>query len=490
MLFNSFDFLIFFPLVTLIYFLLPHKFRWFHLLVASCVFYMFFIPVYILILFFTIIIDYIAGIVIENAPDNRRKLFLVLSIVTNVGVLAFFKYYNFFATNFNEFFHITNIHANIALVKFILPIGLSFHTFQAMSYTLEVYRGNQKAERHFGIYALYVMFYPQLVAGPIERPQNVLHQFHIKHDFNWDNCKDGLKLMMWGFFKKIVIAERLSMVVNNVYKEPEKYNGASFAIAAIFFSFQIYTDFSGYSDIAIGSAKVMGFDLMQNFNRPYSSRSISEFWRRWHISLSTWFFDYLFNPLVASLRRWGRFAIAFGLVTTFFISGLWHGASWNFIIWGLFYGVALVYEFFTRDFRARFFEALPAWLGRFVARFLTLSYVIFASIFFRAATFHDARYIISHLFTGWGAVLSYSGIKALITALGGNDTIYGTFNVGLGLLLIFTLEYLQKKMENNRVSAIMQGKPAMWRWSFYLLIVTSILFLGAYNEQEFIYFQF
>ena len=490
MLFNSFDFLIFFPLVTLIYFLLPHKLRWFHLLVASCVFYMFFIPVYILILLATIVIDYIAGIVIENAPDNRRKLFLIISIVTNVGVLAFFKYFNFFATNFNAFFHLTNIHANIALLKIILPIGLSFHTFQAMSYTIEVYRGNQKAERHFGIYALYVMFYPQLVAGPIERPQNLLHQFHARHDFNWDNCKEGLKLMLWGFFKKIVIAERLAMVVNNVYGNPAKYHGAGFVVAAIFFSFQIYTDFSGYSDIAIGSAKVMGFDLMQNFNRPYSSKSISEFWRRWHISLSTWFFDYLFNPMVATLRRWRRWAIAFGLVTTFFISGLWHGASWNFIIWGLFYGVALVYEFFTRSFRERVFGAMPKRLADFISRFITFSYVVFASIFFRADNLHDARYIIAHLFTGWRSVLSVSGIKALITALGGGDTVYGTFNVALGVVLILVLENLQKKIEGNSVSTIVKGRPVFWRWSFYLLIATSILFLGAYNETPFIYFQF
>ncbi len=490
MLFNSFDFLVFFPLVTLIYFLLPHKFRWFHLLVASCIFYMFFIPVYILILLFTIIIDYIAGIVIENAPDSKRKLFLVISIVANVGVLAFFKYFNFFATNINALFHLTNVNANIGLLKIILPIGLSFHTFQAMSYTLEVYRGNQKAERHFGIYALYVMFYPQLVAGPIERPQNVLHQFHEKHEFNWDNCREGLKLMMWGFFKKIVIAERLGIVVDNVYGHPTRYGGASFVIAAIFFSFQIYTDFSGYSDIAIGSAKVMGFDLMQNFNRPYSSKSISEFWRRWHISLSTWFFDYLFNPLVATLRRWRRWAIAFGLVFTFFISGLWHGASWNYIIWGLFYGVALVYEFFTRPWRERMFEKMPKNVANFISRTITFSYVVFASIFFRANNLHDARYIISHLHTGWRSTFSLGGIKAMITALGDNDTIYGTFNVALGLLLILLLEYLQSKMEQNNVSALTQGKPMVWRWSFYLVMITSILFLGAYSEREFIYFQF
>jgi len=258
MLFNSFEFLLFFPLVTLIYFALPHKYRWFHLLLASCVFYSFFIPIYILILFFTIIIDYYAGIWIEQSHGKKRKSALIMSLVANIGVLSVFKYYNFFIDNFNSILFKINPDQLLPHWDIILPIGLSFHTFQAMSYTIEVYRGNQKAERHFGIYALYVMFYPQLVAGPIERPQNVIHQFYEKHEFNYELAKSGLRLMLWGMFKKVVIADRLSIFVNKVYGQPTDYQGLPLIVATLFFTFQIYCDFSGYSDIAIGKARSDG----------------------------------------------------------------------------------------------------------------------------------------------------------------------------------------------------------------------------------------
>ena len=333
MLFNSLGFLIFFPCVTLLYFLLPHKFRWLHLLIASCIFYMAFIPVYIFILFFTIIIDYIAGIMIENSIGKNRKLFLTLSIVANVGVLAFFKYYNFFITNVNALFHSLNIApGNIPLLSIILPIGLSFHTFQAMSYTIEVYRGNQKAERHFGIYSLYVMFYPQLVAGPIERPQNLLHQFKEEHKFDANNLLDGLRLMLWGFFKKVVIADRVAQYTNTVFNHPYEYHYLNLIIAVLFFSIQIYCDFSGYSDIAIGAAKTMGFDLMINFNRPYFSKNIQEFWRKWHISLSTWFRDYLY--ILLGGNRKGIKRLYFNVAVVFLLSGFWHGANWTYLVWG------------------------------------------------------------------------------------------------------------------------------------------------------------
>lgn len=286
MLFNSFQFLLFFPIVTLIYFLLPHKYRWFHLLVASCVFYMFFIPAYILILFITIFIDYFAGIWIEKSTNQgKKKTYLILSIISTCLFLFIFKYFNFFTDNFNGIAQLIHWNYSLKTMAIILPIGLSFHTFQSLSYVIEVYNGNQKAEKHFGIYSLYVMFYPQLVAGPIERPQNLLHQFYEKHEFDYVRVSNGLKLMAWGLFKKVVIADRLSVFVNQVYNNPYDYKGLSLVVATIFFTFQIYCDFSGYSDIAIGSAQVMGFKLMDNFNRPYFSKSISEFWKRWHISL-------------------------------------------------------------------------------------------------------------------------------------------------------------------------------------------------------------
>jgi len=297
MLFNSPEFLLFFCIVTTLFFLLPHKFRWILLLLASCFFYMFFKAVYILILGFTIIIDYYAGIKIEAADQPKtKKNYLVLSLIANIGILAVFKYYNFINDNISGLYNLLGYKNPIPYLKTLLPIGLSFHTFQAMSYTIEVYRGNQKAEKHFGIYALYVMFYPQLVAGPIERPQNILHQFHEKKYFDYERVLSGLRMMLLGFFKKIVIADRLSVYVDSVYGDVGHANFITVFIAIVFFSVQIYCDFSGYSDIAIGAAKVMGYDLMTNFNIPFISKNVTEFWRRWHISLSTWFNDYLFTP--------------------------------------------------------------------------------------------------------------------------------------------------------------------------------------------------
>jgi alginate O-acetyltransferase complex protein AlgI len=298
MLFNSIEFAFFFPVVTFLFFLLPHRFRWLLLLLASCFFYMFFKPVYILILLFTILIDYFAGLLMaKQAEKKKRKRILLMSIVANVGILVVFKYYNFVAENFQLALDSMHKTGHIPLLHMLLPIGLSFHTFQAMSYTIEVYRGNQKPEKHLGIYALYVMFYPQLVAGPIERPQNILHQFHEEKKFSYENMRYGLVMMAWGLFKKVVIADRLALFVNHVYGSPFKYQGLPLITGTVFFAFQIYCDFSGYSDIARGSARCMGYDLMQNFDRPYRSKSIAEFWTRWHISLSTWFRDYLYIPL-------------------------------------------------------------------------------------------------------------------------------------------------------------------------------------------------
>ena len=331
MLFNSIYFIFFFVFVSIVHFALPHKYRWLGLLMASCYFYMAFIPVYILILFLTIIIDYVAGIAIDKSMGVRRRNILIISIISNLGVLFIFKYYNFFIDNINY-----TGNYNLPFLKIILPIGLSFHTFQAMSYTIEVYRGNQTAEKHFGIYALYVMFYPQLVAGPIERPQNILHQFKEKKEFDYANFVDGLKLMGWGMFKKVVVADKIAIYVNSVFNHHTEYEGVTVIIACLLFSFQIYLDFSGYSDIAIGAAKTMGFHLMTNFNRPYQAKSIVEFWSKWHISLSTWFRDYLYIPLGGNRKSKARTILNQFIVFT--ISGFWHGANWTFMIWGFIHG--------------------------------------------------------------------------------------------------------------------------------------------------------
>ena len=488
MLFNSFEFLLFFPIVTLIYFLLPHKFRWFHLLAASCIFYMAFVPVYILILLVNIIIDYIAGIWIERSPMPRRKLFLVMSIVANVGFLCFFKYYNFFADNVNGLFHLTHLNAGIPLLHILLPIGLSFHTFQAMSYTIEVYRGNQKAERHFGIYALYVMFYPQLVAGPIERPQNLLHQFHEPHYFSYDDCVHGLRQMMWGLFKKAVIADRLGLLVDQVYKDPAHSSGTALVLGTILFAFQIYCDFSGYSDLALGAARVMGIGLMVNFNRPFNAKSMSEFWRKWHISLSTWLSDYIYTPLAVGLRNYGMYAVVLCALATFLISGLWHGAAWKYIVWGGLHGVAIAYEVLTKKKRKKLFSHIPGWLGKLLSLFLTFSYICFTFIFFRARNIREAVLIIRkipHLFTEWKQVLHNKQVLSTILFKG-----IRTPDIIICICLVLLLEVIHKLQGKGSVSDLIAARPTAVRWGIYFVLTLSIYMFGIFNNRQFIYFQF
>jgi D-alanyl-lipoteichoic acid acyltransferase DltB (MBOAT superfamily) len=447
-----------------------------------------FIPVYILILGFTIFIDYYAGIFIENSKNKRRKWFLITSLVANIGVLAVFKYYNFFNYDLTILLYGIGYENPIPYLSILLPIGLSFHTFQAMSYTIEVYRGNQKAERNFGIYALYVMFYPQLVAGPIERPQNLLHQFYEKHTFEYKRITDGLKLMVWGLFKKVVIADRLAVVVDQVYTIPGDYSGISLIIATFFFSFQIYCDFSGYSDIAIGAAQVMGFKLMKNFDRPYQSASIQEFWKRWHISLSTWFRDYLYISIGGNrvtIPRW-----YLNLFIVFVISGLWHGANWTFMIWGAVHGFYLIFALVTKNLRSNInrFVGLDKFpkVHRFFQTILVFILVSFAWIFFRANSAHDALYI----------------IKSSITGL--NEDFYKIannipLNLNLGLsnsqlilafLLIVFMEFIQYKQKYLSIPQWLSAKPALIRWSVYYAVVLIILVLGVYEERQFIYFQF
>ena len=487
MLFNSIDFLVFFPIVTILYFLLPHKIRWFHLLVASCIFYMAFVPIYILILFFTIIIDYVAGIAIENASGARRRGFLIMSILANVGVLAVFKYYNFFAENINYLFHVSHSAANIPFLKMILPIGLSFHTFQAMSYTIEVYRGNQKAERHFGIYSLYVMFYPQLVAGPIERPQNLLHQFHEKHTFDYENAVRGLRQVMWGMIKKVVIADRLATVVDPVFNHPSSYSGTTLSIAAIFFAFQIFCDFSGYSDIAIGTARVMGFKLMTNFNKPYHAKSVDEFWKRWHISLSTWFKDYLYISLggnrVSIPRRY------FNLFFVFLVSGLWHGANWTFLIWGGLNGFYLVFAIITGEQRNKITKLLgisriPA-LNNALEVITTFTLITFSWVFFRANNVNDAFLIINKiLHVPQELVMVLHTRKVFFLHL---PAIYLLRNC---FVLIASLElcyYISKKFDLQHTFG---SRPAIFRWALYYAGPLVIYYFGVFEKHDFIYFQF
>jgi D-alanyl-lipoteichoic acid acyltransferase DltB (MBOAT superfamily) len=343
-----------------------------------------------------------------------------------------------------------------------------------MSYTIEVYRGHQKAERHFGIYALYVMFYPQLVAGPIERPQNVLHQFHQKVYFNYDRVVAGLRLMLWGLFKKVVIADRLSIYVDAVYNNAEHHSGITCIVATVFFAFQIYCDFSGYSGIALGAAKVLGIDLMENFRRPYLATSIKEFWSRWHISLSTWFRDYLYIPLGGSRVKVPRRIL--NLLIVFMVSGLWHGASWTFVIWGALHGLYQTVELLLHKYVFKKDETKPkSLLARLPYYVLTFCLASFAWIFFRANSVHDAFLIVENIFT-LRAGSFYVGFAA--------GFVYSVILIIFLMLAEINQEFLAEKW-----SMIWHPKPSV-RMAGYALLLIVMLLIGVFNGGQFIYFQF
>ena len=487
MLFNSAAYAVFFAVVTGSYFLLPHRLRWALLLAASCGFYMWFRPVYILILGFTIVVDYFAGLWIESAQGARRRWALGISLAANAGVLAVFKYWNFGQGNLEAAARLLGWNYSPALLEMALPIGLSFHTFQAMSYTIEVYRGHQRAERHFGIYSLYVMFFPQLVAGPIERPQNLLHQFHERHTFDYERAASGLRLMAWGLFKKVCVADRASIFVNSVYGKPEAFQGPGLVIATLFFAVQIYCDFSGYSDMAIGAARVLGFDLMRNFRHPYASRSVGEFWRRWHISLSTWFKDYVYVPLGGSRVPAARHA--FNLIAVFLLSGLWHGANWTFLAWGGIHGIALAGSFLTSGPRQRIRNALEPIVGSTLTglwqRFCVLTIVCLGWIFFRATSVHHATDLIRQLPLGWSLVVHPHAFFQLLWDAG-----YGRldFLLILGLIgVVFAVEAFERRQP---VNPWICSLPRWQRWLLYETVVLGIFWLAPGSGDQFIYFQF
>lgn len=480
MLFNSLHFLFFFVFITLLYFTIPKRTQWVLLLIASCYFYAAFIPAYLIILFIVILIDYVAGLWIERTTGSTRKTLLIASLLSNIGILAFFKYYNFFNDNLTAILSLTGTPnalppLQVLLPGIVLPIGLSFHTFQSMSYTIEVYRGNYPAERHLGIYSLYVLFYPQLVAGPIERPQNILPQLHGTYSFDWARVRSGLMMMGWGMFKKVVIADRLALVVDPAYANVEAATGATLWLAVFFYAIQIYCDFSGYSDIAIGAGKVMGIKMMENFKTPYLSQSISEFWRRWHISLSTWFRDYVYIPLGGSRVSVSRAAI--NLLIVFGISGLWHGADWKFIIWGLLHGFYLVIGQLLSRQKPRVRETVSqeykqngSVFGHRTNQLLTFALVMLTWVFFRAATTQDAVVVLQK-------VLTFTDASSLQTVLKPAELLFCFLLIGSLLV------------EGRWVSFIRQIDNRAF-WLLMPLLVLACYFFGVFTANQFIYFQF
>ena len=468
MLFNSAEFIVFFPIVTFLFFLIPHNYRWLHLLIASCVFYAVFVPSYIFILFLLITVDFFAGILIEQSEKNK-KTWLIVSIVANIGLLSLFKYTDFIIGNINSV-----TYSHIPFLKWLLPLGLSFHTFQSLSYTIEVYRGHQRAVKHFGYYALYVMFYPQLVMGPIERPGHLLPQLFTHQKFSAKNLYEGLRLMAWGFFKKTVIADRIGAYADTVFQNPETMNAGNMWLGIFFFTIQMYADFSGYSDIAIGAAKCMGYDLVINFNRPYFSTNIREFWRKWHISLSSWLRDYLYIPLGGN--RKSPFRNRFNLLFTFALCGLWHGASWTLIVWGLLQGVyLLLYELINKLMG-------KTSVNKILGCIITIGCFAFSLIFVRAASMHNAFAVIKQSFAGPFPL----DIKS-ITSLPTQRIQYGNFMMVLNFLFI-TFMFITEKYTSPTLVNLNNKKYIDTGFTSFIILLT--LFFGVFQKVNFIYFQF
>ncbi len=490
MLFNSMTFLVFFAVVVLMYYSLAYKHRWVLLFVASCIFYSAFVPEYLLILFAIILIDYWAARIIDKVDDKKKKkIWLGVSILSTCSILVLFKYFNFFSVNISALATFFHWNYDPVLLKWILPIGLSFHTFQSLSYVFEVYHGRQQPEKHLGIYATYVMFFPQLVAGPIERPQNLLPQFREKYPLLYKNFSIGFRLALYGFFKKMVIADNLAPYVDQVYNNPDNYGAGVTVLVTFFFAVQIYCDFSGYSDIALGTARIMGFKLMTNFRQPYFSTSIPEFWRRWHISLSTWFRDYVYVPLGGNkVDRWRWY---YNLFIVFLLSGIWHGAGWTFVIWGLLHWGYYLFYYSTKRVRTRMAHLsglynYPA-VNSLISGLVTFLAVVFAWIAFRAKDIATVNDMLHNMIALKGSFAS--DIKNLVRQVQLAEPASSAMHYIVCSLLVFII--VEIAISYKRTLPVFVSAPRVLRWGTYYGLLIWIYLFGVYdNAPHFIYFQF
>lgn len=490
MLFNSIDFLIFFPIVTLVYFVIPHRIRYIWLLVASYYFYMCWNPKYALLMATSTLITWASGLLIGASSSKKtKKLWVALSFISNLGILFFFKYFDFAVENINRVLQTAGFTLLNPKFDVILPVGISFYTFQALSYTMDAYRGDVEIEKNPLRYALFVSFFPQLVAGPIERSTNLLSQLYEKHTFQLDQVRSGLALMLWGYFQKLVIADRVAILVNTVYNDWSHQTGVTLAVATLFFAIQIYCDFGSYSNIAVGAAQVMGFRLMDNFNTPYFADSVADFWRRWHISLSTWFRDYLYFPLGGSrCSRWKRYR---NVMIVFLASGLWHGANWTYVLWGFFNGIFQVLGMMlkpVRDWGVRVLKIDRTTFSHKLLKVIVTFFLInFTWIFFRADSLEAAFAIVDRIFFHFYPWMLFDGT---LYQLGLSAA---EFHVAvLSILVLFVAGIFKYKGICIREELMKQGT---WlRWLIYILGVLAVLNLGVYgpgfDASQFIYFQF
>lgn len=471
MLFNTIEFVLFLPLVIFAYYLLPHKLRWILLLAASYFFYMSWKVEYIFLIILSTLIDYACGIFMEKLKDKNARLpFLILSLSANLGLLFFFKYYNFASENLNLLFDKIEINKELPLMKFLLPVGISFYTFQTLSYSIDVYFRRQKAERHLGYFALYVSFFPQLVAGPIERFSRLSPQLKAPHTFSYENLAKGLRLILYGLFIKMVIADNLAGLVDQIYATPQHFSSLDIITGIVFYSFQIYSDFYGYSIIAIGSAQIMGISLMDNFRTPYLAKNIAEFWQRWHISLSTWFRDYLYYPLGGNQVKKLRWII--NIMIVFVVSGIWHGANWTFIIWGALFGIIYLIEKLinTRLNIEKKHRAFSP--GHLLLACKTFVLVTFIWVFFRSQNLNEAIAILKFIFTGTEQI---------------NQALLVPGYVWFWLITFIVSDVL---LYNKRFDFWLADLPLVGRWLIYGVLIFSIIVYAGVENFPFIYFQF
>jgi D-alanyl-lipoteichoic acid acyltransferase DltB (MBOAT superfamily) len=451
-----------------------------------------YIPKYILILFALITLDFFLAQWLERHEGRRRLVFLWMSIVANLGILFLFKYFNFFNMNVAALAALLHWHYSFALLSFALPLGLSFHVFQSLSYVIEVYRRQYKPERNYFIYALYVMFFPQLVAGPIERPAHLLPQFRKAHPFKESQVVQGLERMLWGFFKKLVIADNLALIVGHIYGSGTT-DGPVLILSVILFAYQVYCDFSGYSDIAVGTALVLGYEITENFNRPYAARSVQEFWQRWHMSLSNWLRDYLYYPLALSGKRHSPARLYISLFITFVMVGLWHGAAWTYVAMGALFGVYLIFGSLTLSARKRIKDVtglsrLPR-VQQFLQTVVTFTLVSVAFVLFRAPKISEAWRIISHLGNGIGELLDFHYLRyQLFSSVSLGPITKPAF--GAIVLAILLMEIVQYRQEKTKSPSVWARWPTRGRIVWAYGLISLILWFGYLGAQPFIYFQF
>lgn len=490
MLFNSINFIIFFPCVLLVYFLIPDRIKYLWLLASSYFFYMCWNAKYAVLILTSTAITYASGLLIEKANDIRgKKVVVATSFISNLAILAYFKYTNFGIDIINELMSAIHIQLTIPNIDIILPVGISFYTFQALSYTMDVYRKDIYAERNFFKYALFVSFFPQLVAGPIERSRNLLKQLAEPKKFDFDNFREGILLMLWGYFLKIVLADRIAIFVDTVYGDYGTYTGYYLSIATILFSIQIYCDFAGYSTIAMGTAKILGIHLMENFDAPYLSTSVADFWRRWHISLTSWFKDYVYIPLGGS--RKGKLRKYINKMIVFLLSGLWHGANITFVIWGGLNGLYQILGEALTPIRDKLVCSLNLHRESMGHKILcivgTFVLVDFSWIFFRANSMRDAVEIIKSIVCVKNPWVLFDGS---LYACGLDDKNFRLMLVGI--LILVVAGYLKRKGVIIRNEILAQDY--WFRWIFISFSIVAIFTFGiwgsSYNAANFIYFQF